>query len=423
VVDFSEFGDAAIMNVNKLKVLLVHNSYQERGGEDESFEAEKSLLLQNGHAVCEYVRSNLEIESYTWQKTAGLALRTISASDSVRDLRALISTEKPAIVHFNNTFPLISPAAYQAGREAGIPVIQNLRNYRLVCPNALFFRDHHVCEDCLGKLFPWPGVIHACYRDSHVQSGVVATMLAYHRVRRTWQTDVDAFVALTEFSRGKFIEGGLPRHKIVVKPNFVYDRGVAQGEGKHALFVGRLIEGKGLFTLLSAWKECRDIPLKIVGDGPALSQARSIIESENLKNVELCGRRPASDVFALLKDAKFLVFPAIWYEAFPRVLLESFACGRTVIASDVGASAEVVDDGRTGLLFRPSDSRELAEKVNLLWGRPDLAAQFGREARREYEKKYTPEIAYQMLTQIYDDVSRSRTTRSSAHRNPDNAPA
>lgn len=383
------------------KVLLVHNHYLERGGEDQSFEAEKALLLQHGHEICTYIRTNHEIVSYDWRRKLSLPVRTVYASDSVRDLRALIAAERPAVAHFNNTFPLISPAAYDICREKKIPVIQNIRNYRLVCPNALFFRDHHICEDCLGRAFAWPGIVHACYRDSRLQSSVVAFMLAFHRLRKTWHEKVDVYVALTDFSRRKLIDGGLPAERIVVKPNFVHDRGVSDKIGDYALFIGRIVEGKGVLTLLNAWRQCGAVPLKIVGDGPLLDSIRSQVSEQGLKTVEVCGSIPPAQVFELLKEARFLVFPALWYEAFPRVLIEAFSCGRPVIASNIGAATEIVSPGRTGLLFSAGDAADLAGKVTSLWHDVGACRAIGQEARREYESNYTPERNYRMLLEIY----------------------
>ncbi len=395
----------------KHKVALIHNYYLERGGEDVSFEAEKSLLLKMKHEVCIYTRNNSEINSYSPARRMSLALRTIWASDSYADMRHLLAGEKPDICHFNNTFPLISPSAYDACRDAGVPVIQNLRNYRLVCPNGYLFRDHGICEDCLGRRLPWPGVLHACYRGSRIQSAVVAAMLYYHDVRRTWADKVDIYVALTHFSRNKFIAGGLPAEKIVVKPNFTVDHGLGVGHGDHALFIGRLSNGKGIFELLRAWSECRKIPLKIVGDGPLRKDMLAMINQEGLANVELCGQLSSEQVVAMIKNSRFLVYPSIWYENFPRVLLESFSCGRPVIAANAGVAPEIVKDGKTGNLFRSGDSRDLAVHVQWLWDRPDESKRMGTESRREYEQKYTPEQNYQMLLEIYSKAMAESTMK------------
>ncbi len=196
-----------------MKIALVHNYYQQPGGEDEVFADEGALLEARGHQVVRYTAHNDRIAG---MRAPVLAQVTVWNRAVYRELRAFIRKERPAVMHFQNTFPLISPASYYAARAEGVPVVQTLHNYRLLCPNALFFRDGHVCEDCLGKSIPWPGVAHACYRGSRTASGVVASMLSIHRALRTWTEMIDVYVVLSEFARQKFIEGGLPSEKIVV---------------------------------------------------------------------------------------------------------------------------------------------------------------------------------------------------------------
>ncbi len=246
-------------------MLLLHNRYQQPGGEDQVFAAEGNLLEAHGHQVLRYTRHNDQV---TDQNPLALAGATVWNQAVYRELRTLIRRERPQVAHFHNTLPMISPAAYYAARAEGVPVVQTLHNYRLLCPNALFYRDGQVCEDCLGKAVPWPGVVHACYRESRASSGAVATMLTAHRAIGTWKKAVDMYVALTEFARQKFVQGGLPAEKIVVKPNFIEpDPGSGEGRGHYALFVGRLSQEKGVDTLLAAWEQLGEkVPLKIVGD-------------------------------------------------------------------------------------------------------------------------------------------------------------
>lgn len=388
----------------RFKVALFHNYYLQRGGEDASFEAEKALLIQMGHEVCSYTRRNSEIRANSPLAALKLGLRTVWARDSHSDIRALLRLEQPTVCHFNNTFPLISPSGYYACRDAGVPVIQNLRNYRLTCVNGYLFRAGRVCEDCIGHRLLWPGVAHACYRGSRIESGVVAAMIYYHNLRQTWTRTVDIYIALTEFSRRKFIQAGLPAQKIVVKPNFAYDHGLASGKGAHAVFIGRLDPPKGILGLVRAWSQCAEIPLKIIGDGPLRATIASVVRQENLSNVDLCGQLSSEDSLATLKGARFMIFPSVWYESFPRVLLESFSVGRPVIASDAGVTGELIQDGVTGHLFRSGDWQDLVAKVRRLWDHPAEANQMGRQARAEYERKYTPERNYQILADIYSSV-------------------
>src|SRR4051794_39402509 len=222
-------------------ILLVHNAYQQAGGEDAVLAAEAGLLEAQGHTVSTFVANNREIRRLSSLQNVRVAAETIWSRRSEREIRRRIAALKPVVAHFHNTFPLISPSAYYACQRAGVPVVQTVHNFRFLCPNAVFYRDDRPCTDCLGKTPPWPGVVHACYRDSRVTTGVVATMLTVHRLAGTWDRQVDQYIALTEFMRGKLIEGGFRADQIAVKPNFVSpDPGVGGHRGRYALFVGRL---------------------------------------------------------------------------------------------------------------------------------------------------------------------------------------
>ena len=384
-----------------MKVLAVHNSYQQSGGEDHVFLAEVALLESYGHQVVRYSTHNDRAAQMNRLTLAGAALWNHS---TYRQLRTIIRRERPRIAHFHNTFPLVSPAGYYAARAEGVPVVQTLHNYRLLCPNALFFRDGRVCEDCMGKAIPWPGVVHRCYRGSRAASGLVTAMLATHRALRTWTEMVDVYVALTEFSRYKFIEGGLPTEKVAVKPNFVHpDPGPGRSRRGHALFVGRLSPEKGVGTLLAAWEHLEGrTPLKIVGAGPLTWQVIEAASRNPL--VEYLGHRPAEEVQSLMKEASFLIFPSEWYETFGLVVAEAFATATPVIAANIGAVGELVDHGRVGLRFRPGDPEDLAAQVEWYFSHQEKHAWMRRQARAEFEAKYTAERNYQSLMEIYQSA-------------------
>ena len=384
-------------------ILLVHEYYQQPGGEDQVFAAEAGLLETRGHRVLRYVDHNDRIEGIG---SLSLVRDTIWSRRAYRELRELVRTHKPQVVHFHNTFPLISPAAYYAAKAEGALVVQTLHNYRLFCANAYFFRDGHVCEDCFGKALPWPGVLHACYRGSRAASGTVAAMLTAHRALQTWTKMVDTYVVLTEFERQKFIQGGLPAEKVTVKPHFVHpDPGVGEGRGGYALFVGRLSPEKGIDTLLSAWENYikEKFCLKIVGDGPLAPRVAEV--ARQVPVVEWLGQQPLEEVYRLLGEAQFLVFPSKLYETFGRVAIEAFAKGTPVVASEIGAVAEVTDHNRTGLHFHPGDPKSLAKRVEWILSHPVELARMRREARIEFEAKYTAGQNYQMLRKIYDTVA------------------
>jgi glycosyltransferase involved in cell wall biosynthesis len=383
----------------QMKILAVHNRYQRPGGEDQVFVDETALLESRNHRVLRYEVHNDQVKQVN---RLTLAKDTVWNTSAYRELGALIRRERPDVVHFHNTLPLVSPAGYYAAKAEGVPVIQTLHNYRLLCPVALFFRDGRVCEDCMGKAVPWPGVVHGCYRGSRAASGVIAAMLTIHRALRTWTEMVDVYVALTEFARNKFIEGGLPAGKIVVKPNFVApDPGRGQGGGGYALFVGRLASEKGTGTMLAAWNRLGTrIPLKIVGDGPL--RDRVVEAAARQSNVEWLGHRTVADVHALMGKADMLVFPSQWYETFGRVAAEAFAAGTPVIAANIGAVAELVEHGRTGLKFRPGDPEDLVTQVEWTLTHPAELRRMREEVRAEFEAKYTAERNYRALMEIYE---------------------
>jgi glycosyltransferase involved in cell wall biosynthesis len=381
-----------------MRVLLLHNRYQLPGGEDQVFAAEGELLEAHGHRVSRYTAHNDQVAGMS---RYALVRATVWNQAVYRELRALIRSERPQVAHFHNTLPLISPAAYYAAQAEGVPVVQTLHNYRLLCPNALFFRDGRVCEDCLGKSFPWPGVAHACYRESRPASGTVATMLSTHRALGTWKGAVNLYVALTEFARQKFVEGGLPSERIVVKPNFIHpDPGMGQGSGDYVLYVGRLSKEKGLDTLLAAREQFgMDVPLKLVGDGPLAPQ---VAEAARRKQLEWLGQLPKDQVLELMKEAKALIFPSVWYEGFPMVIAEAYAVGLPVIASDLGSMSSLIDHRRTGLRFRPGDSGELAAQVRWAITHPELLDVMRQTARARFESEYAAERNYRLLLEIYE---------------------
>ena len=286
---------------------------------------------------------------------------------------------------------------------AQIPVVQTLHNYRLLCPATTHYRDGQVCEECTEHSL-LRSVWHGCYHDSQATTAAVALMLKVHRARGTWTKAVDGYIALTEFSRQKFIEGGLPANRIHVKPNIVArDPGESDGRGEYALFVGRLSPEKGVSTLLAAWKQLTvSLPLMIVGDGPLRHGLEAEAERNGLRHVTFRGHMNTTDTREAMKHAAFLILPSLWYEGFPMVIAESLACGTPVLGSRLGSTEELIDDGRTGLHFTAGDASDLARKVEWAWSHPSELAAMGHEARREYETLYTPEKNYSRLMDIYE---------------------
>jgi glycosyltransferase involved in cell wall biosynthesis len=389
-----------------MKVLICHTRYQQAGGEDQVFEAEEELLRERGHEVIRHERRNDEVAH---MGRAALARATLWNSQAHREMAAVVAEHRPQIVQFHNTFPLMSPACYYAARSQGAAVVQTLHNYRLLCPNALLFRDGKVCETCVGRKIPWPAVAHKCYRGSCAASAGAAAMLVAHRAMGTWKRAVDAYIALTEFSRQRFLQGGLPPDKLFVKPNFLDpDPGPGLGGGGYALYVGRLSEEKGLATLLAAWRLLkRKYKLVIVGDGPLRGQVeRAAAEGAR---IEWRGRRPTSDVLSLMGGADCVVVPSHCYENFPRTIVEAMSRGTPVVAARLGAMQELTEHGRTGLLFAPQDAADLARQVEALFALPEQTAAMRTAARRQFEQRYTADANHEVLMQIYRRALATRT--------------
>jgi len=384
-----------------MRVLTVHNFYQQPGGEEQIFATESALLESHGHEVVRYTLSNNDING---ANPLWLTKNTMWNSEVYQAMRSLIRQEQPTIAHFHNTFPLISPAAYYAAKDEGIPVVQTLHNYRLLCPNALFFREGRVCEDCLGRPIPFPGVIHGCYRDSRSASAVVAATISFHSLLGTWSHAVDRFIAYSQFAMDKFIQGGLPAEKFAFKTNFLHPAPQpGEGKGGYGLFVGRLSVEKGLGVMLDAWRQLGGkVPLKILGDGPMAGLVKEAMQE--MPEIEWLGRRPFEEVYDIVGDAAFLVFPSEWYETFGRVAIEAFAKGTPVVASKIGAITELIEHQRTGLHFRPSDPIDLATQITWLLDHPQELRQMRHTVRAEFESKYTAEDNYKRLMEIYKEA-------------------
>ncbi len=381
------------------RVLMVHNRYQQRGGEDESFEAERDLLRGRGHEVVELVFDNDDVPGLGLVRTA---LGTVWSPSSHRRVLELVRRTRPDVMHVQNFFPLASPAIHHAARETGVPVVQSLRNYRLMCANSLFFRNGRICEACTRHAVPWPAIRHGCYRGSRAGSSAVVAMQLAHRVIGTWHDKVDLFVALSAFAKARFEAAGLPAERIVVKPNFVPGSpDVGDGEGGHALFVGRLAEGKGIEVLLEAMRRRRSGQrLDIIGTGPLDSIVRS--GAESLANVRWLGRRPRADVMRHMAAAAVVVVPTEAYETFGRVVVEAFSVGTPVVVSRGGAVAELVDPGRNGLTVPAGDAEALAAALDELGAlSPDAQQRYRRDARASYDERYTASRNYDMLRTLY----------------------
>lgn len=388
-----------------MKVLVAHTYYRQRGGEDGSFEVERRLLVDHGHEMVSFVRQNDNLGAMTSVRAAAATIWNRAAS---HDLTEVLERERPDVVHFQNTFPLLSPAIYRAARAGGAAVVETLRNYRITCVNGLLYRDGRVCELCLGRRFAVHGVRYGCYRDDRAASAVVATMNLTHHLVGTWQDAVDRYIVLSDFARDK-LRSVLPVDKLAVKPNFLHpDPGPARGTGGYAIFVGRLSEEKGVRTLLRAWERLTDeVPLVIVGDGDLEDEVRTAADRSR-GTVRFVGRLSTEEVLEQVGAASFLVFPSQWYEGMPRTIIEAFARGTPVIASRLGTPGDMVDDGVTGRLVEPGSVQDLTRAVQELARDREGLRGMRERARDAFVERYSADRNHDRLVEIYQQAIASR---------------
>jgi glycosyltransferase involved in cell wall biosynthesis len=382
-----------------MKVLMVHNRYQQRGGEDAVVDAEACLLASRGVEVRRFDADNDAIQGLK----AKIQVSTMQFAGSVQIQKHIADTLNqfcPDVVHVHNWFPTVSASIFRQCAAASIPVVHTIHNYRLLCVGATLFRDGHVCEDCIGSTLRTPGIMHKCYRGSALGSAAATLGMLAHWTVGTWHESVDRFIALTEFSRRKLIEGGLPEEKIVVKPNFVEPKPEpGAGDGNYFLYAGRLTEEKGLRTLLECWKSGPELaPLWIVGDGPLRNEVQNA--AAIIGNVHWLGMKTSEEVVFLMKNAKATLCPSLWYEGMPRVVIESFAAGTPVVASNIGGYPEMVVDGESGALFASGDAGALLNCIREL-EKGAVFARMRQFARRRFLAEYTGEKNFSVLLNIY----------------------
>ena len=389
-----------------MRVLLLHNAYQQYGGEDAVVKNEQALLKSGGHEVELLLVSNDTIRNGA--TAARAALGVIYSPTGKKLVAEAIERFAPDVVHVHNHFPLLSPSIFDATSAAGVPSVWTLHNFRVTCANGLLFRDGRPCEDCVGRSSV-SGLIHRCYRNSLPASAILSASISWHMNRGTWANKVSRFIALNEFARAKFVAAGLPSDRLVVKPNFAPDPGPSRPYPRSGfIYVGRLSKEKGVRTLVEAWRSV-DATLTIFGEGPELRALREAAP----RNVIFAGHQDRFTVKAALTRAAALIIPSIWYENFPMTLVDAFAAGTPVIASRRGALESLVDHGVTGLLFEAASAEALAETVRETMLRSQELDAMGQAARRYYLQNLAPDCNLRQLENIYRDARLNRPTQLS----------
>jgi len=384
-----------------MRILMLHNRYKSPGGEDVSTRMQVELLRSNGHTVELVEESNDRVDMLGVSRTAA---RAVWSPESYNRVDTLLSKDRFDVMHVQNFFPLFSPSVYYAAKRHAVPVVQSLRNFRLICPEGMLFRDGGVCTECVGKRFASPAVRHACYRRSRTGTAVVATMSVVHRIAGTWRNRVSLYVTPSEFAAQMYVESGWDRESISTIPNFVHpDPGDGSGTGGYAIYVGRLAPPKGIETMLAAWNQADlTYPLKIVGDGPL----RPIVQRAAAQHpsITYLGHVPPTEAYDLMGDATFVIVPTVGIETFGRVAAEALAKGTPGLVSDLGELREIVDDGNTGWLIQPGDAHHLADRVTWMVEHPDGVTEMRRNARTVFLDRYSSDRAIQHWTSAYQRV-------------------
>lgn len=388
-----------------MKILIGHNHYQQPGGEDAVAQAEVDMLRGHGHDVLFLEFDNKDFNGLSATSKIQNVLSWGWSKKAYERVWDNCISFKPDVAHFHNTFFMMTPSVYSACKSQGVPVVQTLHNFRLLCSNGLFYRQGHVCEECMGHSLRI-GIKYGCYHHSRVLTWGVVRMLEKHWKQGTWQNNIDLFIAVNDFARGKFIEGGLPGEKIFVKPNSLsFDPGLRDQTEDYFVFAGRLSEEKGIRVVLEAFRALPAEKLIVMGDGPLRLSCENYIKKHGLQNISLLGHLGKTDYYKVLKKAKALIVPSLWYEQYTLVIIEAFACGVPVIASRLGSLAEIVVDRQTGLLFNPGDARDLIQKINILSNDGPGMLLWCTQARRTFENKFSAQINYEKLISLYQQVT------------------
>ncbi|SPY20277.1 putative glycosyltransferase protein [Paenibacillus polymyxa] len=387
------------------KVLIIHNFYQQSGGEDKVVEQESAMLRSRGIETEHYYVHNDSIQSKGLANMAKLAVEAAWSFPEFKRIKELLLRVKPDVVHVHNFFPVISPSVYHACERLGVPVVQTLHNYRLICPAATFMRGNEVCEKCLhGTLLH--SIRHGCYRGSQLQTIPVAAMIKFNELIGTWQHKVSRYIALTEFARDKFAESGIPLDRIAVKPNFIHHQTAKakyDPNDRYLLFVGRISAEKGVRNLLQAWSQLEDrggLRLVIIGDGPQKAELAAAYSQEDIR---FLGKQDGDTVLDCMSRAMYVMVPSIWYEGFPMTIVESYSVGTPVLCSRIGALEEVVEDGVTGFHFQHDDLENIKTVIRRAVAYENYAA-MRQKVAENYAAHYTEEVNVKQLLAIYSEA-------------------
>jgi glycosyltransferase involved in cell wall biosynthesis len=399
-----------------MKILLINKFHYLKGGSEKVYFATKDLLEKHGHQVVffsmadkhnvpcdesEYFVENVDFRSSrNWLKKA---FRYVYYPEAARRLEALIEKEKPDIAHLHNISHQLTPSILKPLRAHGIPIVQTLHDYQLICPNYHLYTHSKPCERCKNHKY-YNAVLNNCIHCSRSKSALAALELYLQWVFGYYRKNVDLFISPSLFLKKKMEEWGV-REKCVVLNNFLdlekYEPDFNPGD--YAICVSRMSTEKGIMTLLKAFHKLKDKKLVLVGDGPWRSEVEEYINRKQLKNVSYVGAKYDTELFDLIRRSRFSIVPSEWHENYPMIALESMSLGKPVLSSELGGLPEIVRNGATGWRFTAGDIKDLRRTIESAWNDNDLET-FGRNGRAFVEKNNSAEKHYQSLMEIYESV-------------------
>lgn len=400
-----------------MKILLVNKFHYLKGGSEKVYFDTKELLEKNGHTVVcfsmehekneacaddQYFVSSVDYSTHdNWFSKAK---RFIYNKEATEKLEILLEQEKPDIAHLHNISHQLTPSILKPLKKRGIPIVQTLHDYQVICPNYRLYTEGEVCERCKKHKY-YNCVIHKCVQNSAAASTLAALELKLQWLFRFYKEKVDLFISPSAFLKNKLAEWGVTR-PVEVVPNFVDTEKMqpAYMPGNYLICVSRLSEEKGVLTLLEAMQKLPDVQLKLVGDGPQKDNVEKFVKQRKLVNVQYLGEKRGLELQYLIRGARFLVLPSEWYENYPMVAIEAMALGKPILAANIGGLPEIVVENVAGWLFHSGSAKDLREKIQTHFGDIETIERLGRQARARVEQINCSKAHYEKLIACYNKV-------------------
>lgn len=358
-----------------MKIIQVNKFLYPKGGADKYCLLLISELELMGETVIPFGMADERNLTSTWSKyfTENIdyhqkgqsfkkATRLIWNKEAAAKFGRLLDESKPELIHAHNIYHQLSPSILVEAKKRNIPVVMTLHDYKLICPNYLMFNNGKHCERCLnGNYFNC--LLHNCY-NSYPRSALAALeSWLHHKVWHVYRDNIDLFISPSNYLKEKMVSAGWDASKIIVLINPAPEY-QPQSDGSRLLYIGRLSNEKGVDVLLRALKLTTE-ELDIAGTGPDELKLKNLTKELELENrVTFHGHVAGETLEKLKREAKAVILPSIWAENMSLVLLESLAYGKFIIASASGGTPELIEDNRTGFLFKPGDAKQLAQKIN-----------------------------------------------------------